>query len=172
MARNLPILLNKYKGCWWVDKLKSQGITREGQRFWNIHDDVIKWNHFPCYWPFAQRIHQSPVNSLHKGQWRRALMFSLICVSINDWVNNHEAGDLRRYHAHYDVTVMLHGIMRDLFCHMIYRPVWGVAVILYKYFCNPYQRHFAHFLWNCPQVNAMGCHRWLVSVVSNNGLVP
>ena len=47
-----------------------------------------------------------PVNSPHKGQWRGALMFSLICVWINDWVNNGEAGDLRRYRIHYDVTVM------------------------------------------------------------------
>ena len=50
--------------------------------------------------------HRSPVNSPHKGQWRGALMFSLICVLINDWVNNREAGDLRRYRAHNDVTVM------------------------------------------------------------------
>ena len=34
------------------------------------HDDVIKWKHFPRYWPFRQRIHRSPVNSPHKGQWR------------------------------------------------------------------------------------------------------
>ena len=34
-----------------------------------------------------------------------ALMFSLICVWINDWVNNREAGDLRRHRAHYDVIV-------------------------------------------------------------------
>ena len=47
-----------------------------------------------------------PVNSPHKGQWRGALMFSLICVWINSWVNDSEAGDLRRYRAHYDVTVM------------------------------------------------------------------
>ena len=47
-----------------------------------------------------------PVNSPHKGQWRGTLMFSLICVWINDWVNNGEAGDLRRYRIHYDVTVM------------------------------------------------------------------
>ena len=45
-------------------------------------------------------------DSPHKGQWRGALMFSLICVWINDWVNNREAGDLRRYHAHYDVIIM------------------------------------------------------------------
>ena len=33
-------------------------------------------------------------------------MFSLICVWINGWVNNLEAGDLRRYRSHYDVIVM------------------------------------------------------------------
>ena len=47
------------------------------------HDDVIKWRHFPRYWPFVRGIHRSPVNSLHKGQWRGALMFSLICAWIN-----------------------------------------------------------------------------------------
>ena len=36
----------------------------------------------------------------------QAFMFSLICVWINGWVNNREAGDLRRHRAHYDVTVM------------------------------------------------------------------
>ena len=44
----------------------------------------------------------------HKGQWHVALMFSLISAWINCWVNNREAGDLRRYCAHYDVTVMCH----------------------------------------------------------------
>ena len=29
-------------------------------------------------------------------QWRGALVFSLICAWINGWVNNREAGDLRR----------------------------------------------------------------------------
>ena len=71
----------------------------------NNHDDVIKWKHYP-HWPFVRGIHRSPVNSPHKGQWRGALRFSLICVWINDSVNNGEAGDLRLYHAHYDVTVM------------------------------------------------------------------
>ena len=47
-----------------------------------------------------------PVNSPHKSHWRGALMFSLICAWINGWVNNREAGNLRRYRAHYDVTVM------------------------------------------------------------------
>ena len=74
---------------------------------WQYYDDVFKWKHFPCYWPFVQGIHRSPVNSPHKGQWRGALMFSLICAWINGWVNNPEAGDLRRHRAHYDVTVMI-----------------------------------------------------------------
>ena len=39
-----------------------------------LHDDVIKWKHFPRYWPFVRGIHRSPVNSSHKGQWRGALM--------------------------------------------------------------------------------------------------
>ena len=54
-----------------------------------------------------------PVNSPHKGQWRGALIFSLICVWINGWVNNREAGDLRRYRAHYDVSVM---DLSDAYC--------------------------------------------------------
>ena len=47
-----------------------------------------------------------PVNSPHKGQWRRVLMFSLICTWINVWKNNRETGDFRRHSTHYDVIVM------------------------------------------------------------------
>ena len=68
------------------------------------HDDVIIWKYFPRNWPFVRGIHRSPVNSPHKGQWRGASMFSLICTRINGWLNNDEAGDLRRHRAHYDVT--------------------------------------------------------------------
>ena len=56
-----------------------------------VHDDIIKWTHFPCYWPFVQEIHWSPVNSPHKGQWRGALMFSLICAWTKCWINNQDA---------------------------------------------------------------------------------
>ena len=70
---------------------------------YDFHDDVIKWKHFPRYWPF---VHRSLVNSPHKGQWRGALMFSLICAWINGWVNTGEAGVLRRHFAHNDVIVM------------------------------------------------------------------
>ena len=69
------------------------------------HDDVIKWEQFPHSWSSVRGIHRSPGNSPQKGKWRGALMFSLICVGINGWVNNREAGDLRHHHAHYGVIV-------------------------------------------------------------------
>ena len=47
------------------------------------------------------------VNSPHKGQRRGALMLPLICVWINGWISNRKAGDVRRYLAHCDVTVMV-----------------------------------------------------------------
>ena len=81
-------------------------FTCQIHQFYGIHDDVIKWKHFPRNWPFVREIHRSPVNFPHKGQWRGALMFSLNYAWINDWVNNREAGDLRRQHGHYDVIVM------------------------------------------------------------------
>ena len=84
----------------------KEPFGRSGMDSTCTHDDVIKWKHFPRNWPFVRGIHRSPVNSPHKGQWRRALMFSLICVWVKGWINNQEAGDLRRYRTHYDVTVM------------------------------------------------------------------
>ena len=69
---------------------------------WSYHDDVIKWKHFPRCWPFVRKIYRLPVISPQKGQWRGALMF-FICSWINGLVNNE---DLRRHHAHYDVTLM------------------------------------------------------------------
>ena len=62
-------------------------------------DDVIKWKH-------SRGIHRSPVNSPHKGQWRRALMFSLIYAWTNDWINSWHTEDLRCHHTHCDVIVM------------------------------------------------------------------
>ena len=85
----------------------------------------------------VDEIHRSPVNYPHKGQWRGALMFSLICARINDWVNNREACDLRRHRPHYDVTVMKgtqyvsqvdqceYGVKIRAICHA--RNLWKLA---------------------------------------------
>ena len=75
-------------------------------RTWWRHQMEKKNN--PRYWHFAG-IHRSPVNSPYTGQGRGALMFSWICACINSWINNREAGDLRRNRAHYDVIVMKFG---------------------------------------------------------------
>ena len=83
----------------------------------------------------------------HKGQWRRALMFSLICVWINGWVNNRKAGDLRRHCAHYDVIVMnCQSRIKD--------------------------RYHELLLKNCPYVTATRTRWWSVNNGSGNGLVP
>ena len=71
-----------------------------------VYDDVIKWKHFPPYWPFVRGINRSPANSPQKDQWCGGLMFSLICALINGWENNREAGELRRQGIYYNVNIM------------------------------------------------------------------
>ena len=68
--------------CWvdlTCDCLKSwYGHRLHNVTLWSshlIHDDVIKWKHFPRYSPFVWGIHRSPVNSPHNGQWRGAFIF-------------------------------------------------------------------------------------------------
>ena len=109
----------------------SNVFTGQGLR---THDDVIKWKHFPRNWPFVREIHRSPVNFPHKGQWRGALMFSLIYAWINGWVNNREAGDLRLQHGHYDVIVM----QRISWClNMICRLSMSDENLVYKISFSP-----------------------------------
>ena len=86
---------------WWptsTHQLSQVGIRN---MIWT-NDDVIKWKHFPRYWPFVRGIRWIPRTKARDPE----LWFSLICAWINGWVNNGEAGDLRCHRAHYDVTVM------------------------------------------------------------------
>ena len=43
------------------------------------HDDVMKWKHFPRYWPFVRGIHRTPVNSPQKRPvtWSFDVFFDL-----------------------------------------------------------------------------------------------
>ena len=90
------------------------------------HDDVIKCKRVPCYSPFVRGIHLSLVNYPRKGQWRRALMFSLICAWINGWIPNRKAGDLRRHRARYDVIAMENPFQN---------VIWKMAAILSRPQC-------------------------------------
>ena len=104
------------------------------------HDDVMKWKYFPRCWTFVWGIHRSPVNSPHKGQWRWALMFPLLCAGMNGWVNNREAGDLRRHRAHYDVKVM-QSVSNLLPSDNLFN---GCNTICIAMFCNMFLIHCIH----------------------------
>ena len=78
----------------WPKKLQHNRPARSAGQQQN-HDDVIKWKHCHRCIPHT------------KGQWRGALMFTLISARINGWVNNRGASDLRRHRTHYDVTAMI-----------------------------------------------------------------
>ena len=83
--------------------------------------------------------YRSPVNSPHKGRWRRALMFSLIYARIYGWINNPEAGDLRRHLAHYDDIVMFNEIVdRDIYVNylMVIVPAVGLAPMYARAFAR------------------------------------
>ena len=76
-----------------------------------LHDDIIKWKHFPRYWPFVRGTHRSSVTgsrwiSLTKASDAELWCFFLSALWINGWASNHGAGDLRRHRAHYDGIIM------------------------------------------------------------------
>ena len=93
-------------GCWLAIVSCGSDVTRNHSGQGLIHGDIIKWKHFPRCWSFVRGIPP------HKGQWRGALMCSLISAWKNGWVNNRDAGDLRHHRAYYDVTVMTQGLIR------------------------------------------------------------
>ena len=68
--------------------------------------------------------------SSHTGQWRGALMFSLICAWTNGWVNNRNADDLRRHRAHNDVIVMTLYVYDILFIWVTIRTFFDTYRIL------------------------------------------
>ena len=82
------------------DRLVQASWSSDNDVAFISHDYVMKWKHFPRYWPLCGEIN-------HKGQWRGALMFSLICAWTNHWINKRlwDAGDLRPHRAHANVTV-------------------------------------------------------------------
>ena len=131
-----------------------------GKKFWLQrvtgvpHDDVIKWKHFPRYWPFVRGIHRSPMNYPHEGLWRGAL--------INGWVNNDEAGDLRRHRAHYDVNVMQFGRTKSVSGTKTPSPQWKNCLCtlwpsfqssLALFACIPNFGHAVILILNCLSID-------------------
>ena len=152
------------------------------------------------YWPFVRGIQWPLVDSPHKGQWCRALMFSLFFTWTNELTNNRDASDLRYHCTHYDVAVMLHHDNMKTSWHWntlcITSPLWPVdsphkgplmhsfVVALTDWPLGDFNSVLGHFqanfsewwlrylLWNCPQMNAPRPYWWWVNIGSDNGLVP
>ena len=110
---------------------------RYGMCIVNILEEFAWWRqqiffstHFMHYWPFVRRIHQSTVDSPHKGQCCGALMFSLVCTWTNVWANNWDAGDLRCHCTQYDVTVREHVITGSQFASW-YKHIHTILYYLY-----------------------------------------
>ena len=107
-------LLNK-QSCWWFEPQIM--IQIQACRLYHVAADWIKWsgycNHSWChqmetfFMLLALCAGNSPVTGEFPSQrpvtWSFDVFFDL---RINGWVNNHEAGDWRHPHNHYDVTVM------------------------------------------------------------------
>ena len=75
-------------------------------------------------------------------------MFSLICAWVNGWVNNREAGDLRRYRAQYDVIVMQSPIIK-----IQENGIHFVSALIFKPRVRPSDsansfRPTSRFIWN------------------------
>ena len=86
---------------WWRTWRRSTPVSRVRIMMTSSNGNIFRVTGHLCG--------RFPVNSPHKGQWRGALIFSLICTWINGWLNNFEAGDLRRKPAHYGIIVMCRG---------------------------------------------------------------
>ena len=100
-------LLLAWTSCWKKQQICGNLRCPDAQAIMMmlLLDDVIKWKHFPRNWPFVRGIHRSRWFPRTKASDAELWCF-FICAWINDWVNNREAGDLRRYRGHYDVIVM------------------------------------------------------------------
>ena len=59
-------------------KIHSMSWTSPVPSMYDIYDDVIKWKHFPRYWPSVKGIHRSLVDPPHKDQWHGALIFLFV----------------------------------------------------------------------------------------------
>ena len=94
--------INEGINCWLSDGIQCKSMRDLS----SIHMTSSNGNIFRVTGPLCGEFAGHRWIPPHKGQWRGTLMFSLLCAWINGWINNPEAGDLRRLQAHYDVIVM------------------------------------------------------------------
>ena len=108
------------------EKLHMLKSPKKLELFFTMHicDNRTRWVHKCFPWWMGSRMMTSSNGNIFRvtgplcGEFTgpgefptqrpvtRSFDVSLICVWINGWVNNREAGDLRRHQAHCDVIVM------------------------------------------------------------------
>ena len=69
--------------------------------------DIIKWEHFRVTGPLCREFTGHRWIPLTKASDAELWCFLRFAAWMNGWVNNREAGDLRRHHSHYDIIVMV-----------------------------------------------------------------
>ena len=120
----------KHLNSSWEEQLVGQGVIiwiKNTAVLFVIHDDVIKWKHFPRYWPFVRGIPgefpaQRPVMQ------RFDVFFDL---RLNKRLNKQSLGWwFETLSAHYDVTLMIQNYssmaMLLLWYAIISRLVWSL----------------------------------------------
>ena len=96
--RNCPViwlLTSKYRAKWSLQMILVKSWWRHQMETFSASLDIYAGN--------------SPVTGEFPAQRPVTRSFDVFFdLRLNNgWVNNHEAGDLRRHRAHYDVTVMV-----------------------------------------------------------------
>ena len=86
---------------WTLTYVCYSGFIGNGVFIDDLHDDVIKWKHFPRYWPFVTG--KFPSQRPATGNFD---LFFDLRLKKNGCINTRDAGDLRRHHVHHDVIVM------------------------------------------------------------------
>ena len=108
-----------------------------------IHDDVIKWKHFPRYRPFVRGIHLDVFVDLRLNK-------RLSKQSWGWWFGRH--------HAHYDVTVMGCHLCHQ--CLLYFIAPWGIIRL----------NELTH--WGRAKHPIIVCVNNLTIIGSDNGLSP
>ena len=167
-----------------IYKLKYNKIYKQRSAYYRVCWAPVFWCSFVISWwrhqmeTFSALLaicagnSPSPVNSPHKGQWRRALMFSLICAWINGWINNGDAGDLRSHRAHYDVIIMYSFVV--IFRFEQFAGIVVASGKLVLNYCSPYS---PELLWLCGEIlprrwplHLCLCTSWIALCLPGNAL--
>ena len=84
---NMATFSQSMQRTWWP--VASTTIVT-GSYSTSRHDDVIKWKHFPRYWPFVRGIHRWPMDSPHKAS--DAERWCLFYRRLNKWLSKQSWG--------------------------------------------------------------------------------